>query len=220
MLHQVNIFVHVLAGIVGIFIAIVPYVSKKGGTVHRKYGRVFLWLMAIVIITALNGVLIFVDRPFLTVVTLLSFYSAYSGFRVLKTKEKGFEWIDFAVMVLVLAVAFGFLFGMSNANVLWHSSVVYYMLGYVIALVGFDALRFFWPKLISNPKFWLYEHIYKITGAFGALISAGAGTVFAAFEPYNQILPASFTTLWLVFCLIYFPRKNRALFKVPNAVSQ
>jgi len=49
-----------------------------------------------------------------------------------------------------------------------------------------------------------------MTGSFSALISAGAGTVLSAYEPYNQIIPAIFSTLWLIFCLLYFPRKVKA----------
>jgi len=45
-----------------------------------------------------------------------------------------------------------------------------------------------------------------MTASFTALISAGAGTIFAEYEPLNQILPAIFSTVWLVFCLIYFSK--------------
>lgn len=206
-MHSINIFVHVLAGLIAILIAFIPYYSTKGGATHRRFGRIFLGLMAIVIITAMNGVLIFRDRPFLTVVTLLSFYTSYSGFRVLKTKEQGFQTIDFLVMVLVMVVAVSFVLKMKTANVVWNQSVVYYLLGYVFLIVGFDSLRYFLPNLIRVKKFWLYEHIYKITASFTALISAGAGTVLAAWEPYNQIIPAIFSTFWLIFCMLYFPRK-------------
>ncbi len=209
MLHSINIFIHVLFGIIAIFIAIIPYASEKGGIVHRRYGRIFLFLIAVVVLTALNGVLFFRDRPFLTVVTLLSFYTSYSGYRVLKTKEKGFQSIDFGVMLLVFSIALYFVYNIKTANLLWDKKVIYYLLGYVFAIVGFDILRFFLPNLITIKKFWLYEHIYKITASFTALISAGIGTVFSAWKPYNQIVPAILSTFWLLFCLIYFPKKER-----------
>ena len=59
MWHQINIFIHILAGIIGMFIAIGAYSSAKGGTSHRRFGRIFLILMAILIVTAFNGVLFF-----------------------------------------------------------------------------------------------------------------------------------------------------------------
>lgn len=209
MLHSINIFIHVLIGTLGIFIGLMPYFTEKGGKRHRQFGRVFLWMMAAVILTALNGVIFFRDRPFLTVVTLLSMYTTYSGYRVLKTKEKGFSHQDFGVMLLVILMAISFVLNLQKANVLWHASIVYYLLAYVFLIVGFDIVRYFFPKLIRVKRFWLYEHIYKMTASFTALISAGAGTVFAAYEPYNQIVPAIFSTWWLIFCLIYFPRQMK-----------
>jgi len=209
MLHNINISIHILFGTIAIFIGLAPYFTKKGGRYHRLFGRIFLGLMAIVIITALNGVIFFRDRPFLTIVTLLSFYTSYSGYRVLKTRETGFTLQDFMVMLLVIGMAFYFVAHFQTANILWHASVVYYLLSYVFIIVGFDLIRYFFPTFIPIKKFWLYEHIYKMTASFTALVSAGAGTIFAAYEPYNQIIPAMFSTVWLIFCLLYFPRKMK-----------
>ena len=207
MLHNINISIHILFGTIAIFIGLAPYFTKKGGRYHRLYGRIFLGLIAVVIITAFNGVIFFRDRPFLTIVTLLSFYTSYSGYRVLKTKESGFMRQDFMVMLLVIGMAFYFVAHFQTANILWHVSVVYYLLSYVFIIVGFDIIRYFFPSLIKVENFWVYDHTYKMTASFTALVSAGAGTVFAAYEPYNQIVPAVFATIWLVFCLIYFPKR-------------
>ena len=206
MLHDLNILIHVLFGTLAFFIGLAPYFTKKGGKYHVLYGRLFLGLIAIVILTALNGVLFFRDRPFLTIVTLLSLYTSYSGYRVLKTKEKGFALQDFAMMMLVMGMSIYFVIHFQTANIVWDAAVVYYLLGYVFLLVGFDIIRYFFPSLIRIKRFWLYEHIYKMTGAFSALLSAGAGTVLTGYEPYNQIIPASISTIWLVFCLLYYPR--------------
>ena len=209
MIHSINIFIHILAGIIAMIIALLAYTSTKGGPHHKRIGRVFLWLMAIVILTAFNGVLFFRDRPFLTVVTFLAFYTSYSGYRVLKTKETGFQLIDFLVMLLVFGISISFVIRMESANIIWNAKVVYYLLGYVLLLVAFDMGRYFFPNWIPLSKYWLYDHIYKMTGSFSALVSAGAGTVFASYKPWNQIMPAIFGTVWLIFCLVYFPKAVR-----------
>lgn len=209
MLHELNILIHVCAGTLAIFIALFAYATQKGGSKHKLVGRIFLLLMTVVIITAFNGVLFFRDRPFLTVVTFLSFYTSYAGFRVLKTKENGFQFIDFMVMSMVLIAAISFVWKMQSANIVWPISVVFSILGHLLLIIAFDMLRYFKPNLISNPRFWVYDHIYKMTASFGALISAGAGTVLVKWEPFNQIIPAIFTTLWLIGCLIYFSKYAR-----------
>lgn len=206
MLHEFNILVHVSAGILAMFVALFAYATIKGNSNHKRFGRIFLVLMAVVIITAFNGVLVFRDRPFLTIVTFQSFYTSYSGYRVLKTKEKGFQFVDFIVMCFVLTVAILFVEKMQSANILWHGSVVYYILSYLFLIIVFDLLRYFRPKLITHPRFWVYDHIYRMTASFSALISAGAGTVLAKWEPYNQIIPAIFSTIWLIACLFYFSK--------------
>jgi hypothetical protein len=206
MLHHINIIIHVAAAIAAIGIGILAYVTRKGSNAHVRVGRIFLFFMSIVIITALNGVFFFIDRPFLTVVTFQSFYLSFSGYRVLKVRHTGLRWYDLAVMLLVLSVAAGFILNTYTANVVWNKAVVYYLLSYLLLIVLFDLLRYFLPQLITHQKFWLYEHIFKMTGAFVALASAGMGTVMVSWEPYNQIVPSILGSLWLVFCLIYFPR--------------
>lgn len=209
MLHSLNIFIHVLAGTLGILVGVLAYTSQKGGAKHALWGRIFLLLMGLVVLTALNGLLFFVIQPFLAVVTFKSFYYSYSGYRVLQTKDKRFSPVDFLVMVLVLLVIGGFLakLYLDNSIVVWNRSLVYYMLCYIGTIVSFDMLRYLFPKLLKMRQgFWLYEHVFKMTSAFVALVSAGMGSVLVAWEPFNQIIPAILGTHWLIFCLIYYPR--------------
>lgn len=207
MLHSFNILLHVSTGIIAIVMGILAYTSVKGSKAHRKYGRLFLAFIGVVILTAFTGVLVFVERPFLTVVTLQSAYLAYTGFRVTKLKERPFQWPDILVMVGTLLLLISFFLKMQDATILWNRNIVYYILFYLCLILGFDILRVLFPTLLTNPRFWLYDHVYRVTGAFTALISAGLGTVMVAWEPWNQIVPAILGTLWLVFCLVYFPRR-------------
>lgn len=211
MLHTLNIGVHILGGLLAMMVGVVAYTTAKGGKRHIQVGRLFLGLMAVVIVTAMNGVLFFIDQPFLAVVTLLSFYCSYTGFRVLRTKQGPRGWLDILAMLLVLGVAFDFWWRMTNLRVVWHAGVVEYLLLYVVVIVGFDLLRVLFPKWITHPRLWLYEHIYKMTSAFTALISAGVGTVFASWAPYHQIVPAIGGTIWLIACLWYFSKKIKSI---------
>lgn len=208
MLHSLNIILHVSAGIIAMAMGIVAYASVKGGKTHRKFGRLFLAFISVVILTAFTGVLVFVDRPFLTIVTLQAAYMAYTGFRVTRLKEQPFQLPDLVVMLIVLAFLGLFFLKMREATILWNQNIVSYILFYLCLILGFDLLRWLYPHLITSKGFWLYDHIYRVTGAFTALISAGAGTVMGGFEPWNQIIPAVLGTLWLIFCLFYFPRQQ------------
>lgn len=186
---------------------IIAYASVKGETTHRKYGRWFLGCISITIFTAALGVLIFRDRPFLTVVTVQAAYMAYTGFRVLKLKDRSFQWMDILVLVGVLLLVGNFFLKLQSANIVWNQRVIWYILFYLCMILAFDLLRIIWPGLIKHPKFWLYDHIFRMTGAFTALVSAGVGTVMSGWEPWSQIVPAILATWWVIFCLVWFPRR-------------
>lgn len=189
--------------------AIIAYVSVKGGTTHRKYGRWFLGFIGVTITTAALGVLLFRDRPFLTVVTLQAAYMAYTGFRVLKRKNATYHIVDLLVLAGTVLMVGNFFFKLRSANIVWNQRIVEYILFYLCLILGFDLLRFFWPGIVKQPKFWLYDHIFRMTGAFTALVSAGIGTVMSGWEPWNQIVPAIMATLWGIFSLIWFPRQAK-----------
>jgi len=209
-LHHINISIHVLSGLVAIIMGIIAYASVKGGATHRKFGRWFLGFISITIITAALGVLVFRDRPFLTVVTVQAAYMAFTGFRVLKRKNSPFEWIDILALVAVILLVGNFFFKLQSANVVWSQQIVWYILSYLCLILAFDLLRVFFPSLVKHPNFWLYDHIFRMTGAFTALVSAGMGTVMSGYGIWTQIGPAIVATWWIIFCLIWFPRRYKA----------
>lgn len=195
---------------IAIVMGIIAYATVKGGTNHRKFGRLFLGFISITIATAALGVLIFRDRPFLTVVTVQAAYMAFSGFRVLKRKDGHFEWIDIAGLLAVILLVVNFFFKLQSANVVWSQQIVWYILSYLCVILAFDLLRVLRPGLIKHPRFWLYDHIFRMTGAFTALVSAGLGTVMVGWGVWTQIGPAIVATWWIIFCLIWFPRRYPA----------
>ncbi|MEL7160836.1 MAG: hypothetical protein AAFN92_08760 [Bacteroidota bacterium] len=207
MLHQLNIALHVLAGIIAVGFGIVAYATHKGGAGHRRNGRLFLACLSVVILTAVNGLVNFVDRPFLAVVTLQSAYFGWTGWRAVKRKSQALGRIDLAVALFAAAVIAWFFWGISSANIVWDQRVVWYLLLYVLVILTFDLVRYFWPGLIRSSRFWLYDHLFRMTSAFTALFSAGVGTVMGDWVPWSQIIPAVAGTLWLLFALWYFPRQ-------------
>lgn len=55
----------------------------------------------------------------------------------------------------------------------------------------------------------VYEHIFKMIGAFTALLSAFSGTVFSKYQPYSQFLPSVFGTGLQIGFIVYYFRKNK-----------
>ncbi len=213
-LHQTNIFIHVFAACLGLFVGTLIYLNKKGGKKHRILGKFFLGTMGVVIITAVFGVTIFRDRPFLTVVTMQSFYMTISGYRALKYKKNGPQYIDFMLSLLMVLTMTLFIIKMASSNVIWNSGIVYYILGFSFFIVFYDVLRFF--SILSGENLWLPEHILKMTNAFGALFSAGVGTVITNMEPWNQITASILSTGLLLSMIILYFKKYRLQFTPPK----
>jgi hypothetical protein len=205
-LHQANIITHVLAGSMALLIGFAIIFITKGNQTHKKAGRIFLYLICIVIFTGLMGVLAFGRHTFLLLVTILSGYYGFSGYRILQTKSNKVYWIDVLAGILSIVIALYYVYYMKTIGMLWKPVVTYSTIGALFMMISYDFLRYLIPKS-KYRNLWLFEHIYKMFGAFTALLSAFAGTVFAHYQPYSQLLPSVFGTLLQAGFIIYYAMK-------------
>lgn len=202
MLHHFNIIIHVLTGTLAIVIGIAPFVTKKGGKNHRRFGKLFLGIIAITLLTAMNGFIFFRDRPFLMMLTVLVLYQAVSGYRAVQYREAGPGRFDLIFVLVILGVEGFFLWHLEHSNIVWNRNLVYYSLAYLNMLLFYDVLRIF--KVIERKRLWLLEHTLKLTGAFSGLVQAAIGTVCTFWEPYTQLISAGIGSWILIVVLIVF----------------
>jgi hypothetical protein len=206
--HIINIVIHVIAGSSALIIAVIALIAVKGKKLHRLAGRLFLVFISIVILTGLIGVFIFGRNTFLLVITVLSGYMAFSGFRVLKTKSNKPKLIDITVALLALASVSYFLYYFKSIGMIWSPVIIYSTVGYLIFIITYDLARYFiTAKAYGN--LWIYEHILKMTGAFSALLSAFTGTVFPQYQPYSQFIPSVLGSLITICFMINVAYKRR-----------
>lgn len=192
--HNLNILVHVITGTAALLLGLIALLTKKGKTRHRKSGKIFLCLLCFVIFTGLIGVFIFGRNTFLLVITVLSAYQGFSGYRILQTKANKPQIIDIIAAIITVIIAAYFLYYFKSIGMIWSPIIIYSTVGVLFLLIIYDFARYLIPKTIYQ-NIWLYEHIYKMIGAFTALSAAFAGTVFADYQPYSQILPSVFGVL-------------------------
>lgn len=186
-LHSVNIAVHVTAGLLAIVLGTFALMTNKREPAHRKSGRWFLVTLMVVVGTGLIGAVFFRASPFLLILTLLAGYVGYAGFRVVRFREKKLPVSDMLVAAGVLATALGG--QLLNPNISWNSSVITSTLSALVIVTAYDLMKYFW-FFERWKKLWLYEHIYKMTSAFSALLSAFGGNVLREYQPYSQLLPS------------------------------
>ncbi len=212
-LHNANILIHVVAGSVALLLGILALTTGKGGKWHKQSGNYFLIFLIIVVLTGLIGVFIFKRNTFLLIITVLSAYYGFSGYRILQNKTNSPKLIDISVAIISLISVSYFLYYFKSIGMYWSPIIVYSTVGALLLIVTYDFLRYLIPKK-TYRNMWLYEHIFKMIGAFTALLSAFSGTVFDNYQPYSQFLPSVFGTLLQVGFIVYYVRKfkkNRKL---------
>jgi uncharacterized membrane protein len=206
-LHTANIVTHVAAGSLALLCGVVALLTPKGGSRHRQAGRIFLYFLAVVVMTGLFGVFIFKRNVFLLVITLLSGYLGYSGFRIIKLRNNRPYVVDLVAATITLVAALYFLYYLSRIGTMWSPVVIYSTVGYLFLVIAYDVGRYLIPARYYRNG-WLYEHIVKMVSAFSGLLSAFSGTVFPQFQPYSQILPSVLGTAIYIGFMIYCYRSR------------
>jgi len=69
---------HIACGMIALFVAPAAMLTLKGGLVHRRWGKIYFWTMAVVATTAM---IMAVYRP-IVFLALLAIFSFYFAFRV------------------------------------------------------------------------------------------------------------------------------------------
>lgn len=207
--HQTNIIVHISAGSIALAVGLVAILTPKGGKKHRKSGRLFLMALGVVILTGLVGVLVFGRNTFLLVITLLSAYMGFSGFRVLKHRSNAMYFADWAIAIVCLSATAFFLYYFKSIGMIWSPVIIYSTVGYLLMMICYDFLKGFIPaKRYGNM--WRYEHILKMMSAFSGILSAFTGTVLSDYQPYSQFLPSVLgTAVAIGFIVFEYWKANR-----------
>lgn len=212
--HHLNIAVHVIAGSIALLAGLMAILAVKGSKRHIHYGWYFTRLIVIVIATALIGVFVFKRNTFLLVVTMLSAYNAFSGIRAIRLRGRKPEPIDYVMPGLTIASALYYLYYIHRIGFIWAPGIVYSTVGGLFIVVIYDFCKAFIPVHVLNKAF-LYEHIYKMMGAFIAITSAFSGTVFPQYKPYSQFMPSVIGFGYIFFIFIRLSYKSAATKNAP-----
>jgi hypothetical protein len=167
---------HALAGAVALGSMVGPMVTRKGGVAHRRWGRVFAFAMAGVVVLAWAVCLLRVVRGehvsssvFLAMVGLLAGACTWAGWRVRAEKgrvEAHTDPLDRGVMMaLGLAGAAGLGFG------LYAGEVLFGVFGALCLWTARNELRAM--ALVEPGKWhWWYRHMSSMLAACIATVTA------------------------------------------------
>jgi len=167
--------VHITAGMLCLVLVPLVLAVTKGGRRHRRWGMVYLWCIGAVAATALPMALF---RPilFLALISVLSFYLAFSGYRILRLKSLASGGnatpLDWAAAILTFS-ACACLAGFSLVRPAWvqNMGIVAIVLGTLgMRAAGADIYRF--VRKPTQRMFWVSVHLEKFIGSYIAIWTA------------------------------------------------
>jgi uncharacterized membrane protein len=183
---------HVVAGFAALGAGAGAFLTEKGGRRHRRFGRAFVYAMAVVAVTSLA--LYALDRTtfrlFLAMIAVFSFYFVFSGYRVLARKRPADSpgRVDWLAVGLVGVAGLGLL-GLGGWFLLegvGFGTVMLVFGGIATAMGVADARSF---RAGTEAGEWVVDHLTRMGAAYIAAVSA--------FSAVNAtVLPTVLRWLW------------------------
>lgn len=184
-----EIKLHILAGSVGLLLGLIPMLTRKGSSPHRRSGRLFAYCASLVMISAVLTIALRDKPSFLSLsrITLTSSYLLWGGMRALRIQSSGPTIID----RLGAGVAVGLSIPLFLQTVP-HSSVPVALANFTLywlwTVIAYDLSRHYWSQQWQQ-HFAATDHGIKMIAVFFAMLSAGAGNFLPQYRPWSILLP-------------------------------
>ncbi|RZJ81539.1 MAG: hypothetical protein EON88_30960 [Brevundimonas sp.] len=212
--------VHIVAGLGAVLIGIAPVLTRKGSRLHRLTGRAFAVLMAVLLAAAWAMTAIRMNA-YLLALSASATLTLFSGLRVLGRKRPDLRrsdratTLDWSVTVALASVGAMVLGLLLTGRGSGPSAVAVALVYATFSMGGWDLWRFArptdWP---FSPELWRYEHLWKMLGAYSAVLSAFSGN-FLRFVPapwsalWPTLLFQTLTVIWIAVLVVQNRRRLR-----------
>lgn len=184
------IFSHVAAGAISLISAPVSMAVVKGSKAHPVSGKIFFWSMVYIFVSAvILGT--YHWKPFLLMVSVLSFYLVYSGYRTLYQKQihlgKGVQWYDWAIAGVCALFMLSFLIWSVDLMVNGTNAIliIFFSVGGLYSILT-EVKRYI--KKPEGKHGWLFNHIGRMVGGFIAAVTAFSTNVLTFLPGLSQWL--------------------------------
>lgn len=214
-LFKIILYIHIAFGALSLIVFWIPVIVKKGGDIHNKAGKVYVFTIWVVVITATllslinlyNG--LYIAAAFLGFLGVITGHPLWYGIVILKHKKK----LPIGVQRMNLFLNWVLFLG-GLGLVIW--SMILKVQGQAILLLVFGIIGLssalpllFKPKMKSH---WIAEHIEGLLGtgiaAYTAFFAFGGSRLFGhIFTEQWVIIPWILPTIIGVFGIKFYKRK-------------
>jgi uncharacterized membrane protein len=208
-IYQFFLFLHIVAGTLGLISGTINSSRKKGDYYHRLIGKIFFYSM-LVVGTSSFVLSILRFNHFLFIVGVFTLYMVATGQRYLYLKElrnsQQPKWIDWGLTGFMFVFGWAFIgFGSWNLFQKTTFGIVYLVFGYL-------GLKMVWTDLQNyrgksdTVNYWLIAHLQRMMGAYAAAITAFLVVNNTFFPDYVAYL---FPLLLFVPLITFWKKKYR-----------
>lgn len=171
---------HVLAGILALFVGLIPMFAPKGGRLHNRAGLVYVWCMLFVGVTALGlcGLQPFrMTRLFLAGVAVLSLFLCLSGWRATKHKAGNVPLPDRALRYAALGTGLA-MAGFGTYLIVRDGPlflpIVFTFFGLLMTRFAVEDIRQL--RRPVEKTHWFFQHFTRMGGSYIATFTAAVVT--------------------------------------------
>lgn len=209
--HIANILLHICGGTVALAAGLLALLAAKGGGLHVKAGRAFMYAYVVIVVTAVLGVAVFEFRSFLAVATIASGYSVFAGYRALRLRGSRPHAVDLAFAAGAFVLPGVFIVAMRELHKPWSPGLTWSVLGGLLLVSAYDLSRT-WLPMRWLKRVWVEEHLYKMMAAYIAVVSTAAGTILPRYMPWAALVPVMLGYAVMIGYLIvaqrYYPKRR------------
>ena len=193
--------IHIIAGLLGLASGAIALAVRKGATLHRKSGLIFVYAMLVVALT--GTVMGFLISEMAAVIPgMLTFYLVLTSFLTIRSPIAGkFSWIDIGAMLIglttgIVSVIYGFVaFG--------QPTVLYVIFGIIALLAVLGDLRMMASGIRGKHR--IARHLWRM--CFALLLASislfiGQSQVFP--EPLRNSGLLPIPVLLVMFLMLYW----------------
>jgi hypothetical protein len=216
--YQTNLAVHVVFGLTGLLVMIVPLLTRKGARMHRRFGWIFVTAMALVALTGIDMSLawlaapklfrpnssfetVLVDALFLILIGALTANALAQA--IFALRQKGRLRAAPGPLVKTLFILLGLSASTSIVVGIQFRELLSIVFGAGALALLISDLRFSF-RPFASPHAYLYQHINAVGTACISTLTAflvlGARRVLGA-----EVLGAQAWLLWLAPSVLFAP---------------
>ncbi|SEK33654.1 hypothetical protein SAMN04487910_0287 [Aquimarina amphilecti] len=195
------IYIHAFFGGIGLLAGLISIIGKKGKFYHRKSGVVFSVAMFISALIAIPITLLPNHKNLLlNLLSIFTIYLVISGNRILRFKKHHTLGTTDITITIIMGLIF---FGMISIGIFYRvqeipKSTLFFFFGGFGVMATIRDIKLY-KTFKTNPRGYLSNHIGKMSGAYGAAVTAFLLAALDSSTLWIWLTPSIITLIFVTF---------------------